>query len=65
MEVHRSDKNVRYRIFLYNGTYALPLSTTETINSDDNNTYPAPYTKISASNISFDGERWNGQSRCG
>ena len=57
---NRSDKNVRYRIFLYNGTYALPLSTTETINSDDNNTYPAPYTKISASNISFDGESREG-----
>ncbi len=56
----RSDKNVRYRIFLYNGTYALPLSTTETINSDDGNTYPAPYTKISASNISFDGESREG-----
>ena len=56
----RSDKNVRYRIFLYNGTYALPLSTTETINSDDGNTYPAPYTKISASNISFDGESRDG-----
>lgn len=57
---NRSDKNVRYRIFLYNGTYALPLSTTETINSDDGNTYPAPYTKISASNISFDGESRDG-----
>ena len=57
---NRSDKNVRYRIFLYNGTYALPLSTSETINSDDGNTYPAPYTKISASNISFDGESREG-----
>ena len=57
---NRSDKNVRYRIFLYNGTYSLPMSTTETINSDDGNTYPAPYTKISASNISFDGESRDG-----
>ncbi len=56
----RSDKNERYRIFLYNGTYALPLSATETINSDDGNTYAAPYTKISASNISFDGESRDG-----
>ena len=56
----RSDKNVRYRIFLYNGTYALPVSATETINSDDGNSYPAPYTKISASNISFDGESRDG-----
>ena len=29
-------------------------------NSDDGNTYPAPYTKISASNISFDGESREG-----
>ena len=57
---NRSDKNVRYRIFLYNGTYSLPMNATETIHSDDGNTYPAPYTKISASNISFDGESRDG-----
>lgn len=56
----RSDKTTRYRIFIYNGTYALPLSSTETINSDDGNTYPSPITKISASNISFDGESRDG-----
>lgn len=56
----RSDTNTRYRIFLMNGTYTLPLSTTETINSDDGNTYPAPYTSITASNISFIGESRDG-----
>ena len=56
----RSDKNERYRIFLYNGTYTLPLSTTATINSDDGNSYPSPITYISASNISFDGESRDG-----
>ena len=56
----RSDTNTRYRIFVKNGTYTLPLSTTETINSDDGNTYPAPYTSITASNISFIGESRDG-----
>lgn len=56
----RSDKNVRYRIFIYNGTYTLPLSNTATISSDDGNTYPSPITNISASNISFDGESRDG-----
>ena len=56
----RSDTNTRYRIFLKNGTYTLPLSTTETISSDDGNTYSAPFTKISASNISFIGESRDG-----
>lgn len=56
----RSDKNTRYRIFLKNGTYTLPLSTTASINSDDGNTYPAPYTVISGSNISFIGESTDG-----
>lgn len=56
----RSDKATRYRIFIHNGTYTLPQSTTETINSDDGNTYPSPVTKISASNISFIGESMEG-----
>ena len=56
----RSDKNVRYRIFVKNGTYTLPLSETETISSDDGNSYAAPYTSITASNISFIGESRDG-----
>ena len=56
----RSDKSTRYRIFLYNGTYTLPLSATETIESGDGNTYPSPITKITAGNISFIGESRDG-----
>lgn len=56
----RSDKTTRYRIFIHNGTYTLPQSTTETISSDDGNTYPSPVTKITASNISFIGESMEG-----
>lgn len=56
----RSDKGTRYRIFLYNGTYTLPMSTTATINSDDGNTYASPITYITGSNISFDGESRDG-----
>ncbi|MBO4851253.1 MAG: Ig-like domain-containing protein [Prevotella sp.] len=56
----RSDKTTRYRIFLHNGTYTLPQNATETIVSDDGNTYPSPITKISASNISFIGESMDG-----
>ncbi|MBR6980750.1 MAG: Ig-like domain-containing protein [Prevotella sp.] len=56
----RSDKTTRYRIFIHNGTYTLPQSTTATINSDDGNTYPSPVTFITASNISFIGESMEG-----
>lgn len=56
----RSDKNVRYRIFLKNGTYKLPQSTTETIHCSNGNDYPSPITKISSSNISFIGESRDG-----
>ncbi|MBR4239470.1 MAG: Ig-like domain-containing protein [Prevotella sp.] len=56
----RSDKNVRFRIFMKNGTYTLPLSTTETISSDDGNSYPSATTKLSSSNISLIGESRDG-----
>ena len=56
----RSDKNTRYRIFLMDGTYTLPLSTTATINSDDGNTYDSPITYVTAANISFIGESRDG-----
>jgi len=52
----RSDKTTRYRIFLKRGTYQLPQSTTETILSENGQTYPSPITYIKASNISFIGE---------
>ena len=56
----RSDKSTRYRIFIHNGTYTLPLNTSATISSDDGNTYPSPITNISAANISFIGESMDG-----
>ncbi|MBR5688582.1 MAG: Ig-like domain-containing protein [Prevotella sp.] len=56
----RSDKNTRYRIFLMNGTYTLPISTTATISSDDGNSYASPITNVTASNISFIGESRDG-----
>lgn len=52
----RSDKNVRYRIFVKKGTYALPLSESNTITSDDGNAYPSPITNITGAKISFIGE---------
>ena len=56
----RTDKNKRMRIFLKNGTYQLPLSTTATINCDDGNTYPSPITDLTGSNVSFIGESIDG-----
>ena len=56
----RSDKNTRYRIFLMDGTYTLPKSTTATIRSDDGNDYPSPITYLNASNVSIIGESTEG-----
>lgn len=56
----RSVTNTRYRIFLKNGTYKLPQSTTETIHCSNGTDYPSPITKISSSNISFIGESRDG-----
>ncbi len=50
----------RFRIFVHDGTYTLPLSGTETIHSDDGNDYPSPITNVTAANISFIGESMNG-----
>lgn len=57
---NRLDRTKRFRIFIFNGIYTLPLSKTETISSDDGNTYPSPITYISADNISFIGESRDG-----
>ena len=57
---NRSDKNIRFRIFVKDGTYTTPLSTSSTISSDDGNTYPSPITYVSSSNISFIGESRDG-----
>jgi len=56
----RTNKSERFRIFVKDGTYALPLSQKETIASDDGNSYPSPITYITASNISFVGESMAG-----
>lgn len=57
---NRANKSVRYRIFIKNGKYTLPRSTSASITSDDGNKYPSPITLISASNISFIGESMEG-----
>ena len=56
----RTNTTERFRIFVLDGTYTLPLSTTETINSDDGNTYPSPITNVTAPNISFIGQSMDG-----
>ena len=54
----RADKNVRYRIFVKNGEYTIPLkSTTKTVNSY---TVPECITFINSNNISFIGESRDG-----
>ena len=54
----RADKNVRYRIFVKNGEYTIPLkSTTKTVNGY---TVPECITFINSNNISFIGESRDG-----
>ena len=54
----RTDKNVRFRIFIKNGNYVLPLSSTmKTINGYD---VPECITFINSGNISFIGESRDG-----
>ena len=56
----RTNTSDRFRIFVLDGTYTLPLSTTETITSDDGNSYPSPITNVTAPNISFIGQSMDG-----
>ncbi len=54
----RADKNVRYRIFLKNGTYTIPLgSTMKTVNGYE---VPECITFLNSGNISFIGESRDG-----
>lgn len=61
----RDDMTARFRIFLHNGTYKLPASTTavktgDPDKNDQNSQYPDPTTYITAPNISFIGESREG-----
>lgn len=58
--VKREDTSVRFRIFLHNGTYVLPASTTATKNGNDGKTYADPTTYLTAPNVSFIGESRDG-----
>ena len=54
----RSDKNTRYRIFIFDGEYTIPLSsTTKTCNGYD---VPECITFINTNNVSFIGESRDG-----
>lgn len=52
----RDDESKRYRIFIRNGEYKLPASTT----NKKNGNYPDPTTYLSSSNVSFIGESVDG-----
>lgn len=52
----RTDQNKRYRIFVRQGTYVIPQSTTETVKGNDGKTYPSPMTRLTAPNVSIIGE---------
>ena len=54
--VARSDKNVRFRIFVKKGTYLLAGDKGVTVVGSDNVTYPKPTTSINTPNISIIGE---------
>jgi len=51
----RTDKSVRYRIFVKRGNYLLPYSETETI-TNNGVTLPSPITYLNSSNVSIIGE---------
>ncbi len=56
----REDQSARFRVFIHNGNYKLPASTTATKVGSDNQNYPDPTTVISTPNISFIGESTDG-----
>ncbi|MDE6484317.1 MAG: Ig-like domain-containing protein, partial [Duncaniella sp.] len=56
----RPDNSVRYRIFLLDGNYQLPASTTATKTGSDGKTYPDPTTYLNTPNVSFIGESVDG-----
>ncbi len=56
----RDDKTKRFRIFLHDGNYKLPASTTATKTGSDGKSYPDPTTYITTPNLSFIGESRDG-----
>ena len=54
----RSDKSVRYRVFIKNGSYTFDTNGTTT--GGDGNTYPDPRSHLTAPNTSFIGESMEG-----
>ncbi|MCM1077251.1 MAG: pectinesterase family protein [Bacteroides sp.] len=56
----RADNSKRFRIFIHDGFYRIPASTTATKTGNDKKAYPDPTTYVSAPNISFIGESMEG-----
>ncbi|MDE6378820.1 MAG: Ig-like domain-containing protein, partial [Duncaniella sp.] len=56
----REDSSVRFRIFIHNGTYVLPASTSATKTGSDGKTYADPTIYLTAPNVSFIGESRDG-----
>lgn len=61
----REDMTKRFRIFIYDGTYKMPASTTavksgDADKGDSESTYPDPTTYVTVPNISFIGESRDG-----
>jgi hypothetical protein len=57
---NRANKSTRFRIFIKNGTYSLPLNENVMVEGADGKNYPDPKHYIKASNISFIGESMEG-----
>ena len=56
----RKDTSKRFRIFVKNGNYVIPASTTATKTSGNGKTYPDPTTYLTTPNISIIGESRDG-----
>lgn len=56
----RSDKNTRYRIFIKNGEYTIPVKANTLVAKAEGNEVPECITFLNASNVSFIGESRDG-----
>lgn len=56
----REDKTKRFRIFIHDGFYRMPASTTATKDGSDGKAYPDPTTYVNTPNVSFIGESMDG-----